>query len=512
MFKVKIFTPVLKFFLFSSLILAITFPTNARCADFTTSYDMFYKFDESGKAEVIQDVNLTNHTVDRYIADYTLTSTAQEIEGVTAYDNSGTLETLIEKQSGAQTIKVFLGQKTAGLNTQTAWTLKYQIPEMATRKGRIWELRLPGLEHSTPIENLEINLDIPESFGPPQYLIPSPISTVKNEGRLVYTFNQESIKNQGLSGAFGDYQLFSFSLTYHLENPLDIEALTEIALLPDVRPLQKVYLKTLNPEPEELTVDDDGNELASYRLKPQEKLTVIYEGQVETSLNTENKNLVENTAFDQLHARYTKPDRYWETNHESIQNIVNDQINESMTSREQAQKLYEFTVSNLTYEPTRFDQEVQRLGAVEVLKQKDNAVCMEYTDLLITLLRAAGIPARELNGFAYSPDAIQESTEDVLHSWVQFYDADIKRWVQIDPTWESTSGRDYFNQLDTDRVIFVIKGLDSERPYPAGCYKNKEEAEQKDVNIEFAERRESGTVPFALWKDEFERKHESKNL
>jgi len=54
----------------------------------------------------------------------------------------------------------------------------------------------------------------------------------------------------------------------------------------------------------------------------------------------------------------------------------------------------------------------------------------------------------------------------------------------IDPTWGSTtSGIDYFKNLDLDHIAFVIKGSESEYPIPAGGYKF--ENASKDVNVRF---------------------------
>jgi len=50
---------------------------------------------------------------------------------------------------------------------------------------------------------------------------------------------------------------------------------------------------------------------------------------------------------------------------------------------------------------------------------------MEFTDLFIALSRAAGIPAREINGFAYTDDIRLRPLDlvtDMLHAWPEYYD------------------------------------------------------------------------------------------
>lgn len=74
--------------------------------------------------------------------------------------------------------------------------------------------------------------------------------------------------------------------------------------------------------------------------------------------------------------------------------------------------------------------------------------------------------------------------KDVLHAWPEYYDKDKNSWVMVDPTWGSTTGGvDYFSTLDFDHLTFVIKGLDSNYPIPAGGYKTSSDENKKDVLV-----------------------------
>jgi len=57
-------------------------------------------------------------------------------------------------------------------------------------------------------------------------------------------FEKEQFSNSGINLGFGDFQIFSFTLNYHLENPLAQTAKMEIALPPDGF-FQKVFYKRL---------------------------------------------------------------------------------------------------------------------------------------------------------------------------------------------------------------------------------------------------------------------------
>ena len=190
--------------------------------------------------------------------------------------------------------------------------------------------------------------------------------------------------------------------------------------------------------------------------------------------------------------KYLQPEKYWESNHLSIKTklaeILGNQT--SASNLEKARLIHRWIAQNLQYNSKRLSgSSVERLGSVTALTNPTQAVCMEFTDLFIALARAAGVPARELDGYAYTanPELRPLSlSRDILHAWPEFWD-DSKGWVMIDPTWESTTGGvDYFNKLDLNHFVFVVKGFSSEQPVPAGSYKYAGQ-DSHDVKVTFAE-------------------------
>ena len=115
---------------------------------------------------------------------------------------------------------------------------------------------------------------------------------------------------------------------------------------------------------------------------------------------------------------------------------------------------------------------------------------MEFTDLFVALARAAGIPARAVNGYAYTANSSLRPLslkQDVLHAWPEYYDRQKQLWIPIDPTWGNTTGGvDFFNSTDLNHFTFTLLGLDSEYPIPAGAYKINDQV-GKDIFVDFGE-------------------------
>jgi hypothetical protein len=136
------------------------------------------------------------------------------------------------------------------------------------------------------------------------------------------------------------------------------------------------------------------------------------------------------------------------------------------------------------------------MGAISALKYPSQAICMEFTDLFIAIARAAGIPAREVNGYSYTENPELQPLSlvaDVLHAWPEYYDKEKGVWIPIDPTWASTSGGiNYFDKLDLRHFTFVNHGQSAITPYPPGSYKLGPNP-QKDVYVSFGKLPEQRT-------------------
>jgi hypothetical protein len=436
-----------------------------------------YDVQENGITKVTHTITLTNAISNLYAKSYLLKLENITPQNVFALEKGRRLELTKKKEKGGILLEVTFDNAVVGKGKSRTFTINFEEDSFATRTGEVWEVSIPRLSNSDWFRSYTVHLKVPTSFGEKAYISPNPLSVSYEDGRRVYTFNKSLVQKTGISAGFGEFQVFSFTLNYHLENPLRKTARTEIALPPDTA-FQKVFYQSINPEPENIKIDEDGNWLATYTLKPRERVNITVLGSVQIFANPINFFY---PSANQLSSNLSES-FYWQVNDPQIKNLAK--------KLKTPKAIYDFVVNNLEYDYARVQPNVTRFGAKKALNNPDEAICMEFTDLFIALARAAGIPAREINGYAYTENPeIQPLSlvADVLHSWPEYWDPERNVWIPVDPTWGSTTqGIDFFNKLDLRHFTFVIHGKDPQKPYPPGSYKLGPNP-QKDVFVSFGQ-------------------------
>jgi len=447
--------------------------------EFNTDFDVTYQVKETGITEVTNKITLTNVFSNMYATSYSIVLDGINPTNVKAYGVNGGYSVKTNKENNKTTIKIEFPDTVVGKDKSRIFWVSFEESSFAVRTGEVWEISIPRIAEEATFNSYYLRLLVPEKFGQEAYISPTPRQKSTQNGFLNYSFNKSDVEKTGITAGFGEFQVFSFNLNYHLENPLTRNAITEIVLPPDTA-YQKVYYENINPRPFNMYVDSDGNWIAEYKLNSRERLDVITNGYVQIFAS---QRPYPKPTQEVLNENLTAQP-YWEINDPII-------INESKKYKS-AREIYDFVSTKLKYDYERVKPNVERLGAVKALQNPDSAICMEFTDLFIALARASGIPAREVNGFAYTENPkIQPLSlvNDVLHAWPEYYDYDKGTWIPVDPTWASTTGGvDYFSKLDLRHFTFVVHGKDSKTPYAAGSYKLGSNP-QKDVFVSF------GTLP-----------------
>ncbi len=442
-------------------------------SNFITDYDVTYTIKDSGITSVNFDVVLTNKTSQYYASSYNIAVGLDDLENLRASDPDGTIVPVIIKNNDQTTIEINFNKRVVGINNKLNFNLSFDTKSVAKKVGKIWEVNIPGLAEQGNFQSFNVHVRVPDYLGIPSYIKPEIAVSSKNS----LDFSKEQLGKSGIYIGFGDYQIYKFNLIYHLQNPNLFKVKTEIAIPPSTN-YQTIEIQDISPKPSNVRIDKDGNWLAEYILTSSQKIHVVVEGKAKLFLNPKKEAVTKEKLRE-----YLKEQPYWETSNIEVKKLAK--------TLKTPYAIYEYVVKNLTYDFSRVTQRKDRLGAALVLKNPKSAVCLEFTDLFIALARAAGIPAREIDGFAYTEDDKDRPLsllKDVLHAWPEYYDYDREAWIMIDPTWGNTTrGLDYFHTFDFDHFAFVIKGESSEYPVAAGGYKLEGDAVEKDVLVGFSD-------------------------
>lgn len=475
------------FIYFLSGIIFFSLLSKIQAADeIETKYDFYYRVNPNGVVNVSQKISLTNKISAVYASQYSFALPMTAVKNIKAFDGEGPCRTEVKQESNSTLITVYFNQQVVGIEKTLTFNLDFDSLETAQKEGDVWEIIIPKIANLNHVDDYNLTLAIPVSFGNPAFIRPSPIEEKDEDNFKVYRFVKSQNIEGGVLATFGLFQTFDFTLFYHLQNPNLSSGETEIALPPDTA-FQQISYQKIEPKPINIRVDEDGNWLAKYRLKPKEKIKITLTGQVKILAKPQQGFPLPDS---QILEKNLQPDTFWEVN--------DPQIKELASKLKTARAIYDFIVENLNYNFERVGEEPQRLGAIQTLNNPDQAICMEFSDLFVALARAAGIPARAVDGFAYTEDSRLRPLSlmiDVLHVWPEYYDEDKKAWIPVDPTWgKTTGGIDYFSQTDLRHFAFAIHGENSQTPYPAGSYKLPGSL-GKDIQVAFGDYQQEKSTP-----------------
>ncbi len=444
------------------------FPQHIMAEDFVVNYDISYRITNEGTTFVTQRVSLINKRTNLYAKEYAIRIDSNKIKNISASDGKGPIVPSVIRENEKTEIRLVFNEEVVGLGKILSFQLNYEDENITKKTGSIWEVSIPGVKEDSTLGEYTVKLSIPETFGPPTLMTPEPDKP--------YVWSKEKLINGGVSLAFGKEQQFQLLLSYFLENPKPYPVMTEIAL-PPTTAYQYITIQSINPKPETVVVDDDGNWLARYRLEGNSMLTISADIIAQLFLHPRS---------DYVHPEPKDPHRhatsYWQAQDQGIQNEAN--------RLKTPKNIYDFVVNTLSYNYDQVDKQPERKGAISALASPDNAVCMEFTDVFIALARAAGIPARQAVGYAHTTNPRLRPlslSSDILHAWPEYYDEKKKQWIPVDPTWKHTTGGiDYFSKMDFNHIVFVYNGIRDDYPYPAGFYRQTGKT-GKDIEARFFE-------------------------
>lgn len=450
-----------KFFAFIFLVIFLLFPKQSfAVSEFKTDYNVNYDVGSDGITSVTEKITLTNLTETYFASNFVLTIGSTALSEVSASDGGGNMEAKVDVLDNKTNISLKFNEQITGINKKQNFVLKYKSKDFASSMGKIWEVNLPRIHEGVDVNNFNLSLSVPFSFGEPISITPKPKSESDGAGTLTFSYTKEQLSNSGVSVYFGSNQVFDYNLKYNLNNTSFFPVVSSISLPMDTN-YQDVSISSITPEPLNVTIDTDGNYLAWYQVQKRSSLQILVKGSAKLFINPKNNSFkLSKTQLSSL----IKSDKFWEKDSPSIKAVISESFKNKQpkTTKEKVELLYQYVVSTLKYNPNKLPDQT-RLGALTVLSNTEKAQSQEFTDLFITLVREAGIPARELDGIGYSQN---EKLRPMIHTWAEYYD-ETYGWVMVDPTWENTSGGvDYFNKLDLNHFVLNIRGNSSLEPQP----------------------------------------------
>ncbi|MCK5428270.1 MAG: transglutaminase domain-containing protein [Anaerolineales bacterium] len=219
-----------------------------------------------------------------------------------------------------------------------------------------------------------------------------------------------------------------------------------IALIGDVYPYQKVAKRVITPEGYRVVTDEYGNQIAEYdfsEMPPGSEIQVKIDYQISVS----------NLEYDLSHCEgelpnfFTSPELHVESNNPQIINLAGELSKGKRSACDQIRAFYDYIGDNLVYSYNGNDW-----GAQAALGEM-GADCTEYASLMMALSRAAGIPARYIEGVNYIPKNAHALAR-TEHAWLEVYLPGIG-WTPMDPTLgrSSITREDYYAAMPPNHII-----------------------------------------------------------
>jgi transglutaminase-like putative cysteine protease len=223
-----------------------------------------------------------------------------------------------------------------------------------------------------------------------------------------------------------------------------------VALISDDYPYQEVIEREISPGDYQIITDEHGNQIAEFNfsdMPPDSEIEVRIDYRVKVHQLQYDLSFCEGELpdFD------TEAELHVESQNPQIIFLSEELAQDHLTACEQVRAFYDFIGNELVY-----SYNGGNWGAQAALG-KMGADCTEYTSLMMALSRAAGIPARYIEGLNFTPEG-EEKLARQEHAWLEVYLPSIG-WTPMDPTLgrSSITREAYFAKIPPDHFI-VTRG------------------------------------------------------
>ncbi|HEC65842.1 MAG TPA: hypothetical protein ENI23_11130 [bacterium] len=460
MFKSKLLKIAIFFFL--------TFPflgiQDVRAAgNFNVTVDRTYEVDTEGLMHVTESHTVKNNSSNLYIPKNSIENfqiltfriglddggetLERSVATARIFDGSGTEMTFDKEQDDeAFDLKVKYPRDLRSGQSIT-FKLEYSNYELAEQVGALWDIYIHGFDESfkftggNTTTNYNTSLIVPDSLGAENFVNPKPISNTSAGGKTTYKFSQESLIDAFIWTQRGKTQIYRFKIEQEVnstgENSTGFYNQYKFVIPRDIDGAeiqQKVFYTDISPMPKYVEVDDEGNLIGVFEFGTDFSGKIVVEGYAEVQVIGDIDETVVTNLSDvpQSLNSYLEAAEFWEVDDPDLQAKALELKGNKTNVFNIVESTYQFVVDSIDYSQVKRFGINERQGASATF-HGGSAVCMEYSDLFLTLSRAQGIPVRAAFGYGY--DSRTPSDEQEAHQWVDVYMPGIDKWVGVDVTW-----------------------------------------------------------------------------
>lgn len=479
----------LAFFIIAfSIFFLFSFQAKVFAADFNVEIEKIYEINSPNEIFITETRKITNASQNRLIS----SENTETFQIIVLSDKTDQLSTsflsaksfingrLVQNNkgnAGIDTLELNIPYDgPIGIGQSKQFKIEYTNTGLTKKTGALLDIYAPGFSENYQFEsnstsyNYKTIIRLNKSLGDVGFVVPSPANTTADGEFIVYEISQESLVGGKIWIQIGKTQYYKFNIKqevmasdtinkgysneYHLVIPRNID---------EAETTQKVFYTGFDPLPKQIVEDEDGNLIATFKVPSHENKTILIEGyaqvdKVEIQATPENSGKIsdiDSTIFSQ----YLQPAEFWEVDNPEIISKANELKAEETNIYSIVESNYSHIVDTIDYSDIKRFGINDRQGALKTL-QGGAAVCMEYSDLFLTLARAQGIPARAAFGYGYDA-RIGENQQDA-HQWVQVYLPGMNEWLSVDVTW-GESGPSLIGG-DLNHFYTHIASLDPDSP------------------------------------------------
>ncbi len=269
--------------------------------------------------------------------------------------------------------------------------------------------------------------------GPVAIRGPEPTKRLLTTGRQVVTWrNNQGAFTDTVGLVIGNSGVAEVMIVTELKNDSWWWQTKTVTLPPDTNQ-QRVWIESISPKPTSVSLDNDGNVLAKYRLMPKQTLEVTAKARI--SVDNLDYDLGLATSLDdapqEIKDRYLNQTAAWQDT--DIQVEVGADLEKAIAA------IHDQVAGKINKAPHEINYEDARASA----------------DMMVGELRANQIPARVVLG------KLINNGQSADWAWTEVYLPGVG-WITLDPASEVISSG--FGQTDVRLVGLVLRGLEDDFP------------------------------------------------